>query len=56
MQCSTHGTVLPTNGHDETEITCPECREIWLTRGDLYQLPPRDPGDEQPPGSDWDTP
>jgi Zn-finger nucleic acid-binding protein len=49
MTCPTHGTALSTAAPDDVEIACPECRELWLTRGDLYQLPSRQDDDEQPP-------
>lgn len=53
MHCPTHGTTitLPAPGHDDIEIACPECRQLWSDRGEIYELPPRgdDAGDAKSP-------
>jgi Zn-finger nucleic acid-binding protein len=41
MHCPTHGTTLPASAHDAVDVVCPECRQLWLARGDVYELPPR---------------
>jgi Zn-finger nucleic acid-binding protein len=42
MNCPTHGTTLTATGHDDVEIVCPECRQVWSARGSMYELPRRD--------------
>lgn len=52
MQCPIHGTTatVPAAEHDDDfDVACPECRQAWAARGNLYELPPRDDSDELEP-------
>jgi Zn-finger nucleic acid-binding protein len=49
MRCPTHGLTVAANEYHDVEIACPECREVWSARGDLYELPGRDENHERPP-------
>jgi Zn-finger nucleic acid-binding protein len=48
MQCPIHGTTLPATEHEDYDIACPECRQVWSDRGNLYELPHRDTPDDPP--------
>jgi Zn-finger nucleic acid-binding protein len=42
MHCPIHGTTRRASDHDDFDVACPECRQVWSARGSLYELPRRD--------------
>jgi Zn-finger nucleic acid-binding protein len=47
MRCFIHDIDVPATEREDPEIACPECRQVWEARGDIYELSPS--GGEQPP-------
>ena len=52
MQCPTDGTTLVMSERSGIEIDyCPECRGVWLDRGELDKIIDRAAGEQ--PGGAW---
>lgn len=53
MDCPIHETTLRPSDHEDGDgvetydVACPECRQAWSSRGELYELPPRHHADLQ---------
>ena len=55
MQCPTDGTTLVMSERSGIEIDyCPECRGVWLDRGELDKIIDRAAG-EQPGAGAWQS-
>ncbi|MDQ0644948.1 TFIIB-type zinc ribbon-containing protein [Microbacterium murale] len=57
MQCPTDGTTLVMSDRSGIEIDyCPQCRGVWLDRGELDKIIDRSVTAPQPPRSEPDGP
>ena len=55
MQCPTDGTTLVMSERSGIEIDyCPQCRGVWLDRGELDKIIERAAGEQ--PGGAWANP
>ena len=55
MQCPTDGTTLVMSERSGIEIDyCPQCRGVWLDRGELDKIIERAAGEQ--PGGAWTNP
>jgi uncharacterized protein len=57
MQCPTDGTTLVMSERSGIEIDyCPECRGVWLDRGELDKIIDRATGEQSGGGGAWANP
>ncbi len=52
MRCPIHGTTFSAADQDDLDIACPDCRQSWSTRADLYELPRRNDDERRAPHAD----